>query len=104
MKPEGVKVFCSAPARQWGQTVPSFCGFLACPHLFWCHLRPHAAQCYDPRVKKEQPAVCVTPMVMAFWNMGVGALLKEGVPLVGPQTAPPGYKQQLVTATMTEKE
>ena len=41
---------------------------------------------------------------LGFWDMGVVALLKEGVPLVGLQAAPPGYKQQLVPATMTEKE
>lgn len=41
---------------------------------------------------------------LGFWDMGVVELLKYGAPLVGLQTAPPGYRQQLVPATMTEGE
>ena len=39
-----------------------------------------------------------------YWDMGVLDLLKFGVPLVGLQPAPKGFKEQLVPATMTEEE
>ena len=39
-----------------------------------------------------------------YWDMGALDLLKFGVPLVGFQPAPKGFKEQLVPATMTEEE
>ena len=41
---------------------------------------------------------------LGFWDMGVVDLVRRGVPLVGLQEAPPGYRRQLVPATMTEDE
>jgi hypothetical protein len=61
----------------------------------------------DVRKRAESKNIALFEHVLqklGFCDMRVGALLKEGVPLVGSQAAPPGYKQQLVPATMTEKE
>ena len=41
---------------------------------------------------------------LGFWDMGVVDLVRRGVPLVGLQEAPQGYRRQLVPATMTEDE
>ena len=39
-----------------------------------------------------------------YWDMGVVDLLKNGVPLVGLQDTPIGYKKNLIPAAMTEEE
>ena len=39
-----------------------------------------------------------------FWDMEVVSLLKQGIPLVGLQAAPKGYREQLVPASITEDE
>ena len=41
---------------------------------------------------------------LEYWDMGVVDLLKNGVPLVGLQDTPVGYKKNLVPATVTEDE
>lgn len=41
---------------------------------------------------------------LGFWDMGVVDLLKFGIPLVGLQPTPKGYRQQLVPATISEDE
>jgi len=56
------------------------------------------------RIEERRPFFEHVLQKLGFWDMGVGALLKEGVPLVGLQTASPGYNQRLVLATLTEKE
>ncbi|CAL1153270.1 unnamed protein product, partial [Cladocopium goreaui] len=39
-----------------------------------------------------------------FWDLEVVSLLKQGIPLVGLQAAPKGYREQLVPASITEDE
>ena len=41
---------------------------------------------------------------LGYWDLDVVNLLKQGVPLVGLQSAPEGYQKQLVPASMTEDE
>ena len=41
---------------------------------------------------------------LGFWDMEVVSLLKQGIPLVGLQAAPNGYREQLVPASITEDE
>ena len=41
---------------------------------------------------------------LGYWDMAVVDLMKNGVPLVGLQPTPKGYKEQLVPATITEDE
>ena len=41
---------------------------------------------------------------LGFWDLGVVDLLKCGIPLVGLQQAPKGYRHQLVPAAISEDE
>ena len=41
---------------------------------------------------------------LGYWDMGVVDLLRDGVPLVGLQEAPAGYKRNLIPATLTDEE
>ena len=64
-------------------------------------MHQHVSSCTRPK------AVALFSKILSqldHWDMGVVDLLRDGVPLVGLQEAPIGYKKNLIPATMTEEE
>ena len=64
-------------------------------------MHQHVSSCTRP---KSVALFCKLLSQLDYWDMGVVDLLKNGVPLVGLQDTPIGYKKNLIPAAMTEEE